>query len=279
MDKFRFPLPKFNLEDEVSDETEEEVDQEILKIGERVYNLSVRLGASTSAVGENQQKKVADLVKKTTEESEEIGQLSSKMVSSLNDPDYSYISHGSQGPEASKIRALLLNPEKEKELDSAAVGAKKADLSPKPGKKKLKKLKKLERERTKGGGWFDMKAPEMTEELKRDLEIIQMRSALDPKRFYKKPDSELPKYFQIGQIQDNAADFYNDRIPKKERKKTLVDELMSDAEFRKYNKRKYAEIQEEQQRNNRRYASKIKKKKFKALKMAASSSAATAGTE
>merc|ERR1712179_111576 len=104
----------------------------------------------------------------------------------------------------------------------------------------------VERERTKGGGWFDMKAPEMTEELKRDLEIIQMRSALDTKRFYKKPDSELPKYFQIGQIQDNAADFYNDRIPKKERKKTLVDELMSDAEFRKYNKRKYAEIQEEQ---------------------------------
>lgn len=31
---------------------------------------------------------------------------------------------------------------------------------------------------------------------------------------------------------DNAADFYHSRIPKKERKRTIVEELLADAEFR-----------------------------------------------
>ena len=44
-----------------------------------------------------------------------------------------------------------------------------------------------------------MKAPEMTEELKNDLNILQMRSALDPKHFYKRSEMKaLPKYFEVG---------------------------------------------------------------------------------
>lgn len=38
----------------------------------------------------------------------------------------------------------------------------------------------------------------MTEEIKNDLEVLQMRSVLDPKHFYKKNDLKvLPKYFQV----------------------------------------------------------------------------------
>ena len=51
---------------------------------------------------------------------------------------------------------------------------------------------------TKGKNWFEMKAPEMTEELKNDLTVIQYRNILDPKQFYKAPDRKvLPKYFQV----------------------------------------------------------------------------------
>jgi len=43
-----------------------------------------------------------------------------------------------------------------------------------------------------------MKAPEITEELKNDLQILQMRSALDPKHFYKRSEMKtLPKYFEV----------------------------------------------------------------------------------
>ena len=41
-------------------------------------------------------------------------------------------------------------------------------------------------------------ALELTEERKADLELLQMRGVLDPKRFYKRSDKEgLPKYFQV----------------------------------------------------------------------------------
>jgi hypothetical protein len=74
-------------------------------------------------------------------------------------------------------------------------------IEPKLGRKKLKKLKKAEREKTKGDDWFHMKAPEMTPELQNELDVLKMRSAIDPTRFYKKADSAAPpKYFQVCRI-------------------------------------------------------------------------------
>merc|ERR1711994_379184 len=120
------------------------------------------------------------------------------------------------------------------------------------------------REKTKGSDWFDMKAPEMTEEVKRDLEVLQMRGAIDPKRFYKKNDRNvLPKYFQIGQYVDTPLDHYSSTGQKKGKKKSLVDELMADAEFQKYSKRKYAEIIEEKAKLDPRKRHKKKKAKQK----------------
>lgn len=130
--------------------------------------------------------------------------------------------------------------------------------------KKLKERRKREREKTKGKKWFNLPAPEMTEEVKHDLEVIQMRSVLDPKHFYKKNDMKaLPKYFHIGKVVDTPLDFYNGRLTKKERKRTIVDELMADAQFSKYNKRKYKEIIDEkrkQQYKAHKHAKKLKKK-------------------
>uniref|UniRef100_A0A8C3T5S8 Deoxynucleotidyltransferase terminal interacting protein 2 n=1 Tax=Chelydra serpentina TaxID=8475 RepID=A0A8C3T5S8_CHESE len=110
----------------------------------------------------------------------------------------------------------------------------------------LKKQRKAEREKTTGDGWFGMKAPEMTNELKNDLKALKMRASMDPKHFYKKNDRDgLPKYFQVGTVVDTPIDFYHARIPKKQRKRTIVEELLADSEFRRYNKRKYQEIMTE----------------------------------
>lgn len=55
-----------------------------------------------------------------------------------------------------------------------------------------------ERQKTAGNGWFGMKAPELTDELKNDLKALKMRASMDPKRFYKKNDRDgFPKYFQV----------------------------------------------------------------------------------
>ncbi|NXO67004.1 TDIF2 protein, partial [Phainopepla nitens] len=110
----------------------------------------------------------------------------------------------------------------------------------------LKKQRRAEREKTTGDGWFGMKAPEITSELKNDLKVLKMRASLDPKHFYKKNDRDgLPKYFQVGTVVDSPIDFYHSRIPKKQRKRTIVEELLADSEFRRYNKKKYQEIMSE----------------------------------
>ncbi|XP_056629477.1 deoxynucleotidyltransferase terminal-interacting protein 2 [Triplophysa dalaica] len=121
---------------------------------------------------------------------------------------------------------------------------KKDAIPPYRESKHAAKLKrKAEREKTTGDGWFNMKAPELTEELRNDLKALKMRSAMDPKRFYKKNDREgFPKYFQVGTVVDSPVDFYSSRIPKKQRKRTIVEELLADAEFRSNNKKKYQEI-------------------------------------
>jgi len=127
-----------------------------------------------------------------------------------------------------------------------------------------RKKRKLEREKTKGDKWFNMPATEMTEEIKNDLTALQMRSILNPKHFYKKNDLKvLPKYFQVGTVMDNAEDFYHARVPKKQRKQTLVEELLADAQFKQYNKKKYVEIKANQKRGRgaKRHMNRQKKKK------------------
>ncbi|KAL1022421.1 hypothetical protein UPYG_G00026750 [Umbra pygmaea] len=116
----------------------------------------------------------------------------------------------------------------------------------KVSKHAAKLKRKEEREKTTGSGWFDMKAPEMTEELMADLKALKMRGAMDPKRFYKKSDRDgFPKYFQLATVVDNPVDFYHSRVPKKQRKRTIVEELLADAEFRQNNKKQYKKVMAE----------------------------------
>ncbi|XP_034669257.1 deoxynucleotidyltransferase terminal-interacting protein 2 [Drosophila subobscura] len=133
---------------------------------------------------------------------------------------------------------------------------------PSVGKRKQTILNRAERAKTKGSGWFDLPATEVTEEMRNELKIIQMRSVLNPKQFYKKNDLKvLPKYFQIGTVQHSALDHYKEKNTRKA-KKSLVDQLLEDEAFQKFNKRKYNEVI---QRTDK-YAHRKAMKKMKKLK-------------
>lgn len=107
----------------------------------------------------------------------------------------------------------------------------------------LKVDKKKAKDSTAGDKWYGMKAPDMTPELKMDLELLKMRNVLDPKRFYKKSDSKKdPKFFEMGTIVEGNTEFFSARLTKKERKQTFAQELLGDEDSQKYFKRKYAEI-------------------------------------
>ncbi|KAK2646669.1 hypothetical protein Ddye_021864 [Dipteronia dyeriana] len=114
--------------------------------------------------------------------------------------------------------------------------------------KKLNKLLKKQVKDTAGTSWFDMPAATMTPELKKDLQLLKLRSVIDPKRHYKKGDSKsktLSKYFQVGTVVESASDFFSSRLSKKERKATLADELLSDTKLGQYRKRKVREIEDQ----------------------------------
>ncbi|KAJ4721895.1 rRNA-processing protein fcf2 [Melia azedarach] len=114
--------------------------------------------------------------------------------------------------------------------------------------KKLNKLLKKQVKDTAGTKWFDMPAATITPELKKDLQLLKLRSVIDPKRHYKKGDAKsksLPKYFQVGTVVESSTDFFSSRLTKKERKPTLADELLSDPNLGQYRKRKVREIEEQ----------------------------------
>ncbi|VDK84526.1 unnamed protein product [Litomosoides sigmodontis] len=132
----------------------------------------------------------------------------------------------------------------------------------------LKRRRKMERELTKGDAWYNLPATEMTEERERDLSIIQMRGSLDPKAHYRKNDrsSVLPKYFQVGTVVETKVDFYSSRVPKKQRKRTIVEELLADADLQTRQRKKYQEIKAREAVTKRgafRHSSYRKKGKFR----------------
>lgn len=107
---------------------------------------------------------------------------------------------------------------------------------------------------TAGSDWFDLPAPAETDRprLYREIEALRLRNQLDPKRFYRKDEGEgkgikgLPKYFAMGTIIPSSTPFgtaSTDNLPRSHRKRTLVDELVDDAEAKRYAKKKFMQLQ------------------------------------
>ena len=81
--------------------------------------------------------------------------------------------------------------------------------------------------------------------VKRDLQLLRMRGALDPKRHYKNESLQplASGYFQIGTILEGPSEYYSARIPIKDRKRSFADEVMSSETSTGRFKKKYSEIQ------------------------------------
>ncbi|KJA24075.1 hypothetical protein HYPSUDRAFT_53965 [Hypholoma sublateritium FD-334 SS-4] len=167
-----------------------------------------------------------------------------------------YITFGAtrfDGP--SKIR----DPEVERTARATASISAPAPPTPpdeltKSGKPLTKKQKKELRTKTAGKDWFDLPAPQESElpRMYREVEALRLRNQLDPKRFYKKDEGEgkgmkgLPKYFAIGTILPTTTPFgtaSGDNLTRANRKRTLVDELVDDAEAKRYAKKKFEDLQ------------------------------------
>ena len=101
--------------------------------------------------------------------------------------------------------------------------------------------------------------------MQRDLQLLRMRGALDPKRHYKNesPQSLASGNFQIGTILEGPSEYYSARIPIKDRKQSFADEVMSSETSTGRFKRKYGEIQGSKTRGRKAFYKKLQQARSK----------------
>lgn len=82
------------------------------------------------------------------------------------------------------------------------------------------------------------------EQLRREVQALRLRNALDPKRFYRgsAKNQAMPKFAQMGKIIASPLE-PKAVMSKQERGRTVVEELIRDAEAASYAKRKFSESQ------------------------------------
>ncbi|EPS98424.1 hypothetical protein FOMPIDRAFT_1126425 [Fomitopsis schrenkii] len=146
-----------------------------------------------------------------------------------------------QAEQATSSRPLPTSPPAPPELTKA-------------GKLLTKKEKKALKHKTAGPDWFDLPAPAEADlpRLYREYEALRLRNQLDPKRFYKRDEGEgkgikgLPTHFAIGTIVASPSPFGGpsaENLSRASRKRSIVDELVDDAEAKSYAKKKFKELQ------------------------------------
>lgn len=106
----------------------------------------------------------------------------------------------------------------------------------------LRKVK-VKPTKTLGSGWFNLQPLEMDSKLKNDIQMIRMRNYMDPKRFYKNPD-KITSVLHVGTVIEGPSEYKSSRLTNKERRQSIVDEVLSDQLVKNYTKSKFMDIQQ-----------------------------------
>lgn len=128
-------------------------------------------------------------------------------------------------------------------VDFDAALARAAAAVPAGPKKRRSKSDKAAAPATAGPGWFDMARSEKTAVSELDAKALAFRGVTDPKRFYKKHDALSP-FAQIGTVVAGAFEGRGQTLRRRDRKTSLMGELLGDETKRAYAKRKFTQIQD-----------------------------------
>lgn len=110
-----------------------------------------------------------------------------------------------------------------------------------------------------------MPKTELTPELHRDLQLLKMRNVLDPKRHYKKDNArnDVPAFSQVGTIIEGPTEFYSSRLKKKDRKQTILEEVIAQEQDGGRFKRKYDDISKTKASGKKAFYKALKAKRSK----------------
>ncbi|PBP20243.1 rRNA-processing protein FCF2 [Diplocarpon rosae] len=126
---------------------------------------------------------------------------------------------------------------------------------------------RIEKKATAGADWFNMPRTNLTPELKRDLQLLRMRDVLDPKRHYKKDNrkQQIPEYSQVGTIIEGPTEYFSSRLMNKDRKRTLVEEVLATEKASGRFKSKYNEIQDAKTSGKKAHYRKLRESRKKGV--------------
>ena len=112
-------------------------------------------------------------------------------------------------------------------------------------------------------GFFDFRSTELTEEVRHDLEVIKMRTFINPKKHYKGQDHKwAPKKFQVGTVIVPAHEYYSAGMSKKELRRGALEGFKRDTATGGYVKRKFLEVQQKKNSGGKKhYKAKMKKRR------------------
>ncbi|KAI1426693.1 Fcf2 pre-rRNA processing-domain-containing protein [Xylaria sp. FL1777] len=126
-----------------------------------------------------------------------------------------------------------------------------------------KSKKEMSHKADAGPQWFNLPATDLTPELRRDLQLLKMRDILDPKRHYKKDTTRaIPEFSQIGTVIPGPTDYFNSRMTKKERKRTLLEDVLETEDTTRRFKSKYGEIQAAKTSGKKGHYKKMMQKRY-----------------
>jgi hypothetical protein len=126
-----------------------------------------------------------------------------------------------------------------------------ADHAPRVGEelKRKKKRNKVDGEApaTAGARHFDIPNTAVTPEIEQTFKMLEMRPYVFKDQHYKKALRwKQPAFFGVGTVVDDARDFYSSRVPKKQRKQTLGEELMGEAGLEQYVDKRVSVLKEKE---------------------------------
>ncbi|KAI5806655.1 Fcf2 pre-rRNA processing-domain-containing protein [Peziza echinospora] len=127
-----------------------------------------------------------------------------------------------------------------------------------------KKAAKKDEEKNAGSQWFDMPRTNLTPEVKRDLQLLKMRQVLDPHRHYKQDTMKgFPKFSQMGTVIEGNTEYFSSRLTNRERKQTILEEVLSSEDTIARFKRKQAEIDIDRRSGKKAHYKKVKARRSK----------------
>lgn len=99
--------------------------------------------------------------------------------------------------------------------------------------------------------------------LKRDLQLLRMRGVLDPHRHYKKEGGKIhaPEFSSIGTVIEGPTEYISSRIPKRERQKTFLGEIVATDSSNHRFTRKYKQIQASKTSGRKAFYKKLTEKR------------------